>query len=46
MITIIGALGLVYPHRLGDVIGFICIALVIIMQKLRKDGAGPVHAAA
>lgn len=45
-ITIIGALGLVYPHRLGDVIGFICIALVIIMQKLRKDGAGPVHAAA
>ncbi|HOW56100.1 MAG TPA: TRAP transporter fused permease subunit [Syntrophorhabdaceae bacterium] len=36
-IIVIGALAFVYPHRLGDVAGFICLALVIIMQKLRKD---------
>jgi len=46
VITIIGALGLVYPHRLGDVIGFVCLALVIIMQKMRKGGTGPVQATA
>ena len=45
VITIIGALGLVYPHSLGDVIGFICLALVIVMQKLRKGDIGPVQAA-
>lgn len=46
VITIIGALGLVYPHNLGDVIGFVCLALVIIMQKMRKGGTGPVQATA
>jgi len=46
VITIIGALGLVYPNRLGDAIGFVCLALVIIMQKMRKGGTGPVQATA
>jgi len=46
VITIIGALAFVYPSRLGDVLGFVCLALVIVMQKLRKDGAGPVKATA
>jgi len=47
VITIIGALAFVYPSRLGDVLGFACLALVIIMQKLRKGDAGrPAQAAA
>lgn len=44
VITIIGALAFVYPSRLGDALGFVCLALVIVMQKLRKGGAGPVQA--
>lgn len=47
VITIVGALAFVYPSRLGDILGFLCLALVIVMQKIRKDGANPAaHAAA
>jgi TRAP transporter 4TM/12TM fusion protein len=45
VITIVGALSFVYPHALGDVIGFVCLALVIIMQKLKK-GDGQIKTAA
>jgi len=37
VIIIVGALAFVYPHRLGDVAGFLCLFIVIAMQKLRKD---------
>jgi TRAP transporter 4TM/12TM fusion protein len=37
VLLIAGALALVYPNRLSDVIGFACIILVIVLQKLRKD---------
>jgi len=37
VIIIVGALAFVYPHRLGDVAGFVCLFIVIAMQKLRKD---------
>ncbi len=46
VIIIIGALAFVYPSRMGDVAGFVCLALVIIMQKMRKGGTGPVQTAA
>ncbi|MCX5832124.1 MAG: TRAP transporter fused permease subunit [Deltaproteobacteria bacterium] len=47
VITIIGALCFVYPHAFGDIVGFICLALVLFMQKvLRKNDSGAVHAAA
>ncbi len=46
VITIIGALAFVYPSQIGDIAGFICLAIVIIMQKLRKDGTGTVKATA
>jgi len=36
VIAVVGALSFVYPHSLGDVVGFVCLVLVIIMQKLRK----------
>ncbi len=37
-IAIIGALAFVYPHAMGDMIGFVCLAFVIASQKLfRKD---------
>jgi TRAP transporter 4TM/12TM fusion protein len=39
ILLIAGALALVYPNRLSDVVGFACIILVIVLQKLRKDGA-------
>lgn len=38
-LLIAGALALVYPNRLSGVIGFACIILVIVLQKLRKDTA-------
>ena len=41
-ITIFGALAFVYPSRVSDVIGFACLILVIIMQKLRKGEGTPV----
>ena len=46
VITIVGALAFVYPSRIGDVLGFVCLLLVMVMQKLRKGGAGPVQTAA
>jgi len=36
-IIIVGALAFVYPHRLGDIAGFLCLFIVIAMQKFRKD---------
>ncbi|MCX5816065.1 MAG: TRAP transporter fused permease subunit [Proteobacteria bacterium] len=45
VVTVIGALSFVYPHTMGDVIGFVCLVLVIIMQKLRKGDTGPIQAA-
>ncbi len=35
-ITIVGALAFVYPSRIGDVLGFICLIVVVVMQKARK----------
>jgi len=37
VIIVVGALAFVYPHRLGDIAGFVCLFIVIAMQKLRKD---------
>lgn len=37
IIIIVGALAFVYPHRLGDIVGFLCLFIVIAMQKFRKD---------
>jgi TRAP-type uncharacterized transport system fused permease subunit len=39
VITIIGALAFVYPSLMGDVMGFVCLLSVILMQKLRKKEA-------
>ncbi|MCX8111422.1 MAG: TRAP transporter fused permease subunit [Syntrophorhabdaceae bacterium] len=36
VIMIIGALGFVVPYRIGDVIGFISLVIVFLMQKFRK----------
>lgn len=36
VLLIIGALALVYPSWMSDVLGFACVILVIVMQKLRK----------
>ncbi len=36
-IIIVGALAFVYPHRLGDIGGFVCLFIVIAMQKFRKE---------
>ncbi|MCX5810223.1 MAG: TRAP transporter fused permease subunit [Proteobacteria bacterium] len=44
VVTVIGALCFVYPHTMGDIIGFVCLALVIVMQKLRKGDTGPIQA--
>jgi TRAP-type uncharacterized transport system fused permease subunit len=38
-VTIIGALAFVYPHVLGDAIGFFCITFVVISQKAFKKKA-------
>ncbi len=45
VIIIVGALAFVFPSRIGDVAGFVCLALVIVMQKLRKGGTEPVQTA-
>jgi TRAP transporter 4TM/12TM fusion protein len=39
ILLIAGALALVYPSRMSDVLGFACVILVIVMQKLRKGAA-------
>jgi TRAP-type uncharacterized transport system fused permease subunit len=44
VIIIVGALAFVYPSRLSDVVGFICLALVIVMQKMRKGTDKPKYA--
>jgi TRAP-type uncharacterized transport system fused permease subunit len=44
VVTIVGALAFVYPSRMSDVVGFACLVLVIIMQKLRKGEASPLTA--
>ena len=41
-VTIVGALAFVYPSRMSDVVGFACLVLVIVMQKLRKGEGAPV----
>ena len=45
VVIIIGALAFVYPHRAGDVAGFVCLFLVILMQKMRKDKVTQTQAA-
>ena len=42
-LLIIAGLALVYPKALLDYIGIALIVIVVVMQKLRKEGA---HAAA
>ncbi len=47
IITIVGALSFVYPSRIGDVVGFVCLALVILIQLVwRRKGSGPMQAPA
>jgi hypothetical protein len=41
-VTIVGALAFVYPSSMSDIIGFVCLILVIVMQKLRKGEGAPV----
>jgi len=43
VIMIIGALGFVYPSTIGDIIGFVCLVMVIVMQKLRKGEVTPLQ---
>ncbi len=38
VISVVGALAFVYPHTLGDVIGFCCLAFVIVSQKVFRKG--------
>jgi TRAP transporter 4TM/12TM fusion protein len=45
IVIIIGALAFVYPSRVGDILGFVCLVLVIVMQKLRKGEGGSVATA-
>jgi TRAP transporter 4TM/12TM fusion protein len=35
-LLVIGALALAYPNRVANVVGFACIILVVVMQKMRK----------
>jgi TRAP transporter 4TM/12TM fusion protein len=35
-VTVVGALAFVYPSRIGDLVGFVCLAVVVIMQKWGK----------
>jgi len=35
-ISVVGALSFIYPSRYGDVAGFVCLVLVLVMQKIRK----------
>ena len=37
VLLIVGALMFVYPNRLSDVLGFACVIVVLVLQKLRKD---------
>lgn len=41
IVTVVGSIAFVYPHVLGDIIGFVCLAFVVFSQKvLRKTGVG------
>ncbi len=43
IVAIVGALAFVYPHTIGDVIGFVCLAFLLLSQKvLRKGSSGAV----
>lgn len=44
-IMIIGALGFVFPNRIGDIIGFACLIIVFLMQKFRKIDTGSLQTA-
>ncbi|MGD9579062.1 MAG: C4-dicarboxylate ABC transporter permease, partial [Syntrophorhabdus sp.] len=44
VVVIIGALAFVYPSRVGDILGFVCLVLVIVMQKSRKGEGAPAAA--
>jgi TRAP transporter 4TM/12TM fusion protein len=46
VIAIVGALAFVYPNTLGDVIGFACLAFVLLSQKVLRKGDTSVPAAA
>ena len=41
VLLIAGALMFVYPNRLSDVIGFVCVICVLLLQKMRKDKETP-----
>jgi len=36
-IMIIGSLGFIIPFRIGDILGILCLVIVVIMQKMRKQ---------
>jgi TRAP transporter 4TM/12TM fusion protein len=40
VLLVAGALMFVYPNRLADVLGFVCVICVLVLQKLRKDREG------
>jgi TRAP transporter 4TM/12TM fusion protein len=44
IIMIIGAIGFVVPNTIGHVIGFVCLATVIFLQKYLKKQIDPVPA--
>lgn len=44
VIMIIGALGFVFPYRIADVVGFVCLIIAFLMQKFRKTDIGPLQA--
>jgi TRAP transporter 4TM/12TM fusion protein len=45
VVTIVGALAFVYPHTMGDVVGFICLIFVIFSQTVFRRGESRVAAA-
>ena len=36
VLSVIGAVSFIYPSRIADIVGFSCLILVLIMQKIRK----------
>jgi TRAP transporter 4TM/12TM fusion protein len=46
VVAIVGALSFVYPHALGDVVGFACLLFVLFSQKVLRKGDGIVPAPA
>ncbi len=37
VLLVVGALMFVYPNRLSDMLGFACLIIVLLLQKMRKD---------